>query len=878
MADRPSVRVRVRARSEECGACVAAGVLTPHRLHGDLKNVTRPGDVVIAPDIRSDACGPWLVERRVTLYTYLLSINLLPQLLRAAARHPQHCRFLSHSHWLANYSHTVAIPAALVVRPYISPSYVALCAQVRAHRAQQPPGAPQQDWRLAGPFSPSPAGDAAAAERLGPAQTSAEQGDGEGGAAAGGSGPHLGAMGAGATRPLVLLDSDAPGEVRFHVAKACNVSGCEAVRVLRLPRSRVKALLHRASVVVDWCMVGTERLPVEAVLCGAVLLTGRCRRGGGAYVADFPLPPQNVLSSPSELPGAIARVLDGGAAEARAQAQMVALYEEHTTPTTMATEAAAAVEHILRQAERTALDGQSAAAADAQRQAATADALQGAAADAVGTPLAPAHAGDEHAHAGDEHAHAGDEHAHDANPAGRGTNWGGGPVSQRAPHTGRGTGRQLVGRSVQESAQAERGSTTNERGGAARERTPRPPRATVPRTVRGDGRTPPPAAASFAAALPSTSAWPSWVEGGIRSFCARWQPRPGAPTSQPVSFEPTACYLYRNRRVTRVELSVALRADGSVAYARDATVEFERWARTAVSHPVAASIDGALPPPTAVERDGSKRGDAEIESRESTRAHRSRGRGLVGGYAGGLFAYVSHRHTREYEQAARMLHLSADHPLVHGSSLLMYVNNAGLGLEMLTRYLRRFPQRGIRMLARTAQNAGYRCGHVHAFALSTHIWARYEWVISLSGADVLLAPPAILQLATALTAPEQPRATFVIDVFHRYRFRYSVCMDAFAFRTTPLGASRAWETVSAQARTPPHPPCLQCTRARARAHARTVCTHLTRRVQGTRLRSSRGIAHDAYDRTHSDTRPRAHSMHSTARKQDAFITHSHHIY
>ena len=57
-------------------------------LVGDMRNITRPGDVLIVPDIRTDACqslksAPW-----VNVYTYILSINLLPALMRAASRRP----------------------------------------------------------------------------------------------------------------------------------------------------------------------------------------------------------------------------------------------------------------------------------------------------------------------------------------------------------------------------------------------------------------------------------------------------------------------------------------------------------------------------------------------------------------------------------------------------------------------------------------------------------------------------------------------------------------------------------------------------------------------------------------------------------------------
>ena len=95
------------------------------------------------------------------------------------------------------------------------------------------------------------------------------------------------------------------------------------------------------------------------------------------------------------------------------------------------------------------------------------------------------------------------------------------------------------------------------------------------------------------------------------------------------------------------------------------------------------------------------------------------------------------------------------------------------------------------MLVHTDQNAGYRCGHIHGFMLTAHIWSHFPWVISLSGADVLLTPPAIVRFATYLTTGSP--VTFVTDNFARYHAHVSTCMDAFAFQTAPLLASRAWE-------------------------------------------------------------------------------------
>ena len=258
------------------------------------------GDVLIAPDVRTDACAPWLVERNVTLFTYVLSINFLPILLRAAARHPQHCRFLSHSHALAEpsslwHSSPTRHQPASVVRPYISPSIAAACAAARQRpsKAKRPSDRP----------------------------------------------------------PLVLLDSDSPGEVRFHASRACNVSSgasddgsatrataagsiappspplCTVLWVHRLPRSKVMQLLEEASIVVDMCMVGTERLPVEAALCGAVLVTSSCRKGHGADARDFPLPAGSVLSNATGLGAAFQRVLANFDDEQRGMSALVKLYD-----------------------------------------------------------------------------------------------------------------------------------------------------------------------------------------------------------------------------------------------------------------------------------------------------------------------------------------------------------------------------------------------------------------------------------------------------------------------------------------------------------------------------------------------------------------------
>ena len=54
-------------------------------------------------------------------------------------------------------------------------------------------------------------------------------------------------------------------------------------------------------------MVGSERMPIESVLCGAVLVTGANHCGQDAD--DFPIARRNVLRHPRNLSEAIPRIL-----------------------------------------------------------------------------------------------------------------------------------------------------------------------------------------------------------------------------------------------------------------------------------------------------------------------------------------------------------------------------------------------------------------------------------------------------------------------------------------------------------------------------------------------------------------------------------------
>ena len=142
-------------------------------------------------------------------------------------------------------------------------------------------------------------------------------------------------------RRLVLIDSDVPADVEARVGDACARHGCSSVRVVNRTRSEVAQLLAAADVVIDWCMVGSERMPIEAVLCGAVMLTNECM--GGADKEDFPIPRRNVLPAATaidELPGALARILANLPRERLSYTRMRQLYTTEITPAGLRREAA----------------------------------------------------------------------------------------------------------------------------------------------------------------------------------------------------------------------------------------------------------------------------------------------------------------------------------------------------------------------------------------------------------------------------------------------------------------------------------------------------------------------------------------------------------
>ena len=225
-------------------------------------------------------------------------------------------------------------------------------------------------------------------------------------------------------------------------------------------------------------------------------------------------------------------------------------------------------------------------------------------------------------------------------------------------------------------------------------------------------------------------------------------------------------YISQHQHVTRANLTAAISRDGTVARGNTAA-EALLVDHTSLSHLHAPSDDLREAPVFA--------GSSEL---------------------GGLFLIVSHRHTHHYATNARVIQLSAEHWMIRRSSLLVYCNNPALSEDELLGYLTAFPHGVLRLLIRTELNAGYRCGHMHALAITQHVWLRFPWVVSLSGADVLMLPPFIDKLGAHLSVSSN--ISFWFDNFQRYAGHTSLCMDAFAFRSRPFAQRRVWHYAAAR--------------------------------------------------------------------------------
>ena len=155
-----------------------------------------------------------------------------------------------------------------------------------------------------------------------------------------------------------------------------------------------------------------------------------------------------------------------------------------------------------------------------------------------------------------------------------------------------------------------------------------------------------------------------------------------------------------------------------------------------------------------------------------------------------------YRHRSEWRIYGRVLQRSASESswLVSSrTSLLLYSNDHGQSMGQLLHTLQHdYPSSlAAKYLIKTAVNVGYRCGHLHALALTTDIWKRFG-VVLFSHPDVFLLPPAPTVLGNALSSAIQPSSnlTFLAcrtKMFHhRARTTPAYLSDLFAFLPSRL--------------------------------------------------------------------------------------------
>lgn len=132
---------------------------------------------------------------------------------------------------------------------------------------------------------------------------------------------------------LILIDDDVPIGVTRAIQTVCNsIKGCQIWKasgpneagVGKKTRKELAQLYRRAKIVVDWCMIGAERMPIEASLYGAALVTNDCIGGGSQR--DFPIPKRNLLVQPSDFQEVIPRIFANYEQEQHDYAPMRSLY------------------------------------------------------------------------------------------------------------------------------------------------------------------------------------------------------------------------------------------------------------------------------------------------------------------------------------------------------------------------------------------------------------------------------------------------------------------------------------------------------------------------------------------------------------------------
>lgn len=97
-------------------------------------------------------------------------------------------------------------------------------------------------------------------------------------------------------RKLILLDDDVPEEVKEAARIAARkTEGSEVKVVVGMERDELLKAYEESMIIIDWCMRGSERCPLEAALFGAIAITNKCATG--LAFADFPIPGEFIIDS-----------------------------------------------------------------------------------------------------------------------------------------------------------------------------------------------------------------------------------------------------------------------------------------------------------------------------------------------------------------------------------------------------------------------------------------------------------------------------------------------------------------------------------------------------------------------------------------------------
>jgi hypothetical protein len=139
---------------------------------------------------------------------------------------------------------------------------------------------------------------------------------------------------------LVLIDNDTPSVIiETHIVPACKSLDLDWIIVQGFTRSAVNQLLNEAMIIIDWCVIGSERLPIEAVLNGVIFVTTDCACAQDRR--DFPLPAGNILSreaSPEHVFLTFKNIVNNFSAIQEEYAPMRKLYGSYIGQETMANE------------------------------------------------------------------------------------------------------------------------------------------------------------------------------------------------------------------------------------------------------------------------------------------------------------------------------------------------------------------------------------------------------------------------------------------------------------------------------------------------------------------------------------------------------------